>query len=87
MTAMLVVDADCRPLPWTAPGQTAPAIGEVCISGPTVVQGYHKNAEANESCFFEALGRQWFHTGDLGHLDAQGYLFLGGRLKELIKVH
>eukprot|EP00887_Chlorella_sp_A99_P002168 scaffold21.g2168.t1 len=55
-------------------------VGEVCIRGPNVTAGYLNNPSANE----EAYKGGWFHTGDQGRLDAEGYLQLTGRLKELI---
>ncbi|MEO1638921.1 MAG: AMP-binding protein [Pseudomonadota bacterium] len=58
--------------------------GEVCISGPNVTPGYEGNPEANEKNFFEADGKRWFRTGDQGAFDADGYLSLTGRLKEII---
>jgi acyl-CoA synthetase (AMP-forming)/AMP-acid ligase II len=54
--------------------------GEVAIKGTTVVDGYENNPGANESAFTDG----WFRTGDEGVLDADGYLFLTGRLKEQI---
>lgn len=54
--------------------------GEVVLRGPTITQGYAENQEANVRAFTEG----WFHTGDQGHLDEEGYLFLTGRLKEMI---
>lgn len=59
-------------------------VGEVCISGPNVTPGYEGNPEANEKNFFEADGQRWFRTGDQGAFDADGYLSLTGRLKEII---
>uniref|UniRef100_A0A7S0UUS4 2-hydroxyacyl-CoA lyase n=1 Tax=Polytomella parva TaxID=51329 RepID=A0A7S0UUS4_9CHLO len=56
------------------------AIGEVCIRGPNVTAGYLNNPKANE----EAYAGGWFHTGDQGRLDEEGFLFLTGRIKELI---
>ncbi|OEL32489.1 Oxalate--CoA ligase [Dichanthelium oligosanthes] len=54
--------------------------GEVCIRGPNVTRGYKGNPEANEAAF--RFG--WFHTGDIGVVDDEGYLHLVGRIKELI---
>ncbi|MEM9232147.1 MAG: acyl--CoA ligase, partial [Pseudomonadota bacterium] len=58
--------------------------GEVVISGPNVTPGYEGNPEANAKSFFEADGKRWFRTGDQGAFDAEGYLHLTGRLKEII---
>lgn len=55
--------------------------GEIAIRGPNVTAGYVNNPEANASAF---TSEGWFRTGDQGHLDADGYLTLTGRLKELI---
>lgn len=60
------------------------AIGEVVISGPNVTRGYEGNPKANETAFFTAEGKRWFRTGDQGAFDAEGYLSLTGRLKEII---
>ncbi|XP_068644542.1 probable CoA ligase CCL9 [Aristolochia californica] len=54
--------------------------GEVCIRGSNVTKGYKNNPEANKTAF--RFG--WFHTGDVGFLDDEGYLHLVGRIKELI---
>jgi acyl-CoA synthetase (AMP-forming)/AMP-acid ligase II len=58
--------------------------GEVVISGPNVTPGYESNPDANAKNFFMADGLRWFRTGDQGALDAEGYLSLTGRLKEII---
>ena len=55
-------------------------IGEVVIRGPNVTLGYEANPEANTKAFTDG----WFRTGDQGLLDADGFLLLTGRLKELI---
>jgi acyl-CoA synthetase (AMP-forming)/AMP-acid ligase II len=54
--------------------------GEVVVRGPNVTHGYHNNAPANAAAFTNG----WFRTGDRGVLDADGYLTLIGRIKELI---
>ena len=54
--------------------------GEVCIRGENVTAGYADNPEANAAAFTNG----WFRTGDQGYLDEDGYLFLTGRIKELI---
>lgn len=54
--------------------------GEVVIQGPNVIRGYENNPEANASSFVDS----WFRTGDQGYLDADGYLHLVARIKELI---
>ena len=55
-------------------------VGEVVIRGPNVTPGYRNNPSANASAFTNG----WFRTGDQGVLDAEGYLRLTGRLKEII---
>jgi acyl-CoA synthetase (AMP-forming)/AMP-acid ligase II len=57
----------------------ARATGDICIRGPAVFAGYHNNPEANEKAF--AGG--WFHTGDLGHLDEKGFLYITGRASDM----
>jgi oxalate---CoA ligase len=58
----------------------AGATGEIVIRGPNVTAGYENNAKANT----EAFTNGWFRTGDQGMLDADGYLSITGRLKEII---
>jgi acyl-CoA synthetase (AMP-forming)/AMP-acid ligase II len=54
--------------------------GEVVIQGPNVIDGYENNPDANATSFTNG----WFRTGDQGILDAEGYLQLVARIKELI---
>ena len=58
--------------------------GEVVISGDNVTPGYENNLEANEKSFFRINGERWFRTGDQGAFDKDGFLYLTGRLKEII---
>lgn len=58
----------------------AGAKGEIVIRGANVTAGYENNLTANAAAFTNG----WFRTGDEGYLDADGYLFITGRLKELI---
>jgi len=53
--------------------------GEIVVRG-TVTPGYLDSPEANQVAFRHG----WFHTGDIGHLDSDGFLFITGRLKEMI---
>jgi len=54
--------------------------GEIVIGGPTVMQGYLRDAEATAA----AIREGWLHTGDLGRRNEQGYFFVTGRVKSLI---
>lgn len=68
-----ICDDQGQPLP---PGAT----GEICLRGPKVTRGYWKDPEKTASSFFG----DWFRTGDVGHLDAEGFLFLSDRKKDMI---
>jgi acyl-CoA synthetase (AMP-forming)/AMP-acid ligase II len=56
------------------------SIGEIWVHGATVSTGYLNNPEANSASFVDG----WFRSGDLGSVDANGYLYVRGRLKEII---
>jgi oxalate---CoA ligase len=55
-------------------------VGEIVIRGPNVTAGYESNPKANA----EAFAHGWFHTGDQGTMDSEGYFRITGRLKEII---
>lgn len=72
-----------RPLPGLDVRINRPAadgVGEIIVRGPSVMAGYYKDPDATG----RALRQGWFHTGDLGRFDADGYLHVTGRLKDLI---
>ncbi len=57
-------------------------VGEICIRGYVLMKGYYKQPEEDRKAFD---GEGWLHSGDLGELDADGYLIYRGRVKEMIK--
>ena len=68
-----IADEQGNPLP---PGES----GEICLRGPKVTRGYWRDPERTAAAFFG----DWFRTGDVGHLDADGFLFLTDRKKDMI---
>lgn len=67
-----IQDDQGRELP---PGQT----GEICCIGPAVFAGYYQNPQANAKSFRDG----WFRTGDLGHMDEQGFFYITGRESDM----
>ena len=60
-------------------------IGEIIAKGPNVMIGYYENEEAtNEVIKVDEEGNRWFHTGDLGYIDKDGFVFITGRKKNVI---
>ena len=77
-TVAFVVDpATLEPLP-------TGEVGEILVSGPQVMRGYHGRPEADAECFVDIDGQRFFRTGDLGHVDDEGYFFMVDRLKRMI---
>ncbi len=59
--------------------------GEICISGPTVMMGYMDNPEETANTLRRHYdGRIWLHTGDLGHMDQDGFVYFRQRIKRMI---
>jgi acyl-CoA synthetase (AMP-forming)/AMP-acid ligase II len=79
-----------RPVPWiemkifddTDKEVRQGEVGEIAVKGWTVTDGYYKDPELTG----EAMRGGWFHTGDLGRVDAEGDFYIAGRKKEMIKV-
>ena len=71
---VVILGPDQRPAPTGTEG-------EIAVRGPNVMAGYLNNAEATQATF---TPDGWLRTGDLGRMDADGYVFVTGRLKELI---
>ncbi len=69
-----IVDEQDKPL-------AVKEVGEIICRSPLASEGYYKNPQATEAAFRDG----WFHTGDLGYFDEQGYLYVVGRKKDMVK--
>jgi len=72
---VMIVDDNSKELP-------AGELGEIIISGPNVSKGYLNKPSLNKEKFID----DWFHTGDLGHKDNEGYVYFSGRKDDIINV-
>jgi long-chain acyl-CoA synthetase len=78
---VMILDAD-----GVAPVADPSQVGEIVIRAPQVMAGYWQNPEETAAALrTHGAGGAWLHTGDLGYLDADGYLFIVDRKKDLIK--
>lgn len=62
-------------------------IGEICLTGPTLIAGYLNNEAENKKVFKTEQGVRWMHTGDSGYVDEDGVVFFCDRLKRMIVRH
>ena len=61
------------------------SVGEICLSGSTMMKEYYKNPEAtNDTIRLHSDGKYWVHSGDYGYINSDGNLFLKGRIKRII---
>jgi long-chain acyl-CoA synthetase len=70
---MRVVDEEDRDLP-------TGELGEIVLRGPNILKGYYKNPEATARAFRNG----WFHTGDVGYRDADGFFYIVDRMSDMI---
>jgi long-chain acyl-CoA synthetase len=77
-----ISDTDCRIVDFETGETELPqgVSGEICVRGPQIMEGYFRNSEESRM----VLRQGWLHTGDIGYEDAEGYLFIVGRKKEMI---
>lgn len=61
-------------------------MGELCLSGPQLTKGYHKNEKKNRESFFEKDGVVWYRSGDLCYKDSEGDILYSGRLDHQVKI-
>jgi len=56
-------------------------VGELLVTGPNIMQGYWKDPEGTN----KILSKNWYHTGDLAHMDEEGFFYIVGRMDDIIK--
>lgn len=71
--------------PETGEELTYGEIGEVCVAGPSVMKGYYQRPEETANVMrLHDDGQVWIHSGDLGYMDEDGFLYIKGRVKRMI---
>ena len=81
----MVCNNVCIVNPDTNEELTYEQLGEICITGPGMMIGYFNNLQLTNSIIKEhADGKRWIHTGDLGHISNDGFLYHNGRIKRMI---
>ena len=73
-TQVRIADANDQPLP---PGQ----VGQILVRGPLVTPGYWNRPDLTAECWRNG----WWHTGDLGRRDEEGFIYIAGRIKDMVK--
>ena len=58
--------------------------GELCVSGPSMMDGYMNREEETAEIIWEENGIRWMHTGDLGYVSEEGYFYITGRIKRIL---
>ena len=58
--------------------------GEICVSGPSMMDGYMNREEETAEIIWEENGIRWMHTGDLGYVSEEGYFYITGRIKRIL---
>jgi long-chain acyl-CoA synthetase len=81
LPSMLAAVIDPETLGFAPPGE----IGELVLSGPSVMSGYWRRPEETARAFLERDGRRWLRTGDIVRMDEEGYFHFFDRCKDLIK--
>ena len=80
-----VFDVDSRVIdPVTLEELPQGETGEIVVNAPQVMRGYWRNQKATDEAFIELDGKRFLRTGDLGHIDEDGYFFMTDRLKRMI---
>ncbi len=81
-----IIGADVRIIDEDGKEKPHGEIGEIIVTCPSNMLGYLGDEEATERCFLQFEGKRYIHTGDVGYMDADGYLYFKERIKRVIKI-